>query len=155
MAAARRHHDGRAAAVSSRPGSGPRCRRSTDFYDEGWLIWLDVDTAIRELTHGAKSIEDFCHLFHGGESSAPMVKPCTIDDVVAALNQVAPHDWKAFLGSRIYQVTPHARRSTGSPGAGGASSTPTRRTNSSKPATAIAWRRCIPSDSAYARRCGE
>jgi predicted metalloprotease with PDZ domain len=28
--------------------------------------------------------------------------------VVAALNQVAPHDWKAFLGSRIYQVTPRA-----------------------------------------------
>jgi predicted metalloprotease with PDZ domain len=90
------------------PGQWTAYRRSTDFYDEGWLIWLDVDTAIRELTHGAKSIEDFCHLFHGGESSAPMVKPYTIDDVVAALNQVAPHDWKAFLGSRIYQVTPHA-----------------------------------------------
>jgi predicted metalloprotease with PDZ domain len=83
-------------------------RRGTDFYDEGWLIWLDVDTAIRELTHGQKSIDDFCHLFHGGESSAPTVKPYTLDDVVAALNQVAPHDWKAFLGSRIYQVTPRA-----------------------------------------------
>jgi predicted metalloprotease with PDZ domain len=83
-------------------------RRGTDFYDEGWLIWLDVDSAIRELTHGQKSIEDFCHLFHGGESSAPMVKPYTLDDVVAALNQVAPHDWQAFLGSRVYQVAPHA-----------------------------------------------
>ncbi len=83
-------------------------RRGTDFYDEGWLIWLDVDTAIRELTHGQKSIEDFCHRFHGGESSAPAVKPYTLDDVVAALDEVAPHDWKAFLGSRIYVVTPHA-----------------------------------------------
>ena len=27
-----------------------------------------------------------------------MVKPYTLDDVVAALNQVTPHDWKAFLG---------------------------------------------------------
>jgi predicted metalloprotease with PDZ domain len=90
------------------PGQWTAYRRSTDFYDEGWLIWLDVDTAIRELTHGAKSIEDFSHLFHGGESGAPMVKPYTFDDVVAALNQVAPHDWKAFLGSRIYQVTPRA-----------------------------------------------
>jgi predicted metalloprotease with PDZ domain len=90
------------------PGQWTAYRRSTDFYDEGWLIWLDVDTAIRELTHGAKSIEDFCHLFHGGESGSPMVKPYTLDDVVSALNQVAPHDWKAFLGSRIYQVTPHA-----------------------------------------------
>jgi predicted metalloprotease with PDZ domain len=90
------------------PGQWTAYRRSTDFYDEGWLIWLDVDTAIRELTHGQQSIDDFCHLFHGGESGAPTVKPYTFDDVVAALNQVAPHDWKAFLGSRIYQVTPRA-----------------------------------------------
>jgi len=90
------------------PGQWTGYRRGVDFYDEGWLIWLDVDTAIRELTHGRKSIEDFCHLFHGGESSAPAVKPYTVDDVVAALNQVAPHDWNAFLGSRIYQVTPRA-----------------------------------------------
>lgn len=90
------------------PGQWTAYRRSTDFYDEGWLIWLDVDTAIRELTHGQKSIDDFCHLFHGGESGAPTVKPYTFDDVVAALNQVTPHDWKAFLGSRIYQVAPRA-----------------------------------------------
>ena len=90
------------------PGQWTAYRRSTDFYDEGWLIWLDVDTAIRELTHGQKSIDDFCRLFHGGESGSPMVKPYTLEDVVAALKQVAPHDWKAFLGSRIYQVTPRA-----------------------------------------------
>jgi predicted metalloprotease with PDZ domain len=90
------------------PGQWTAYRRSTDFYDEGWLIWLDVDTQIRQLTNGQKSIEDFCHLFHGGESSAPMVKPYTFDDVVAALNQVAPHDWKGFLAARIYQITPHA-----------------------------------------------
>jgi predicted metalloprotease with PDZ domain len=90
------------------PGQWTAYRRSTDFYDEGWLIWLDVDTAIRALTHGQKSIDDFLHVFHGGESSAPMVKPYTIDEVVAALNQVAPHDWKSFLLSRIEPVTPHA-----------------------------------------------
>ena len=90
------------------PGQWTAYRRGTDFYDEGWLIWLDVDTAIRALTHDQKSIEDFCQLFHGGESGAPMVKPYTFDDVAAALNQVVAHDWKAFLGSRVYQVTPHA-----------------------------------------------
>jgi predicted metalloprotease with PDZ domain len=92
----------------SSPGQWTAYRRSTDFYDEGWLIWLDVDTQIRQLTNGQKSIEDFCHLFYGGESSAPMVKPYTFEDVVAALNQVAPHDWKGFLSARIYQITPHA-----------------------------------------------
>jgi predicted metalloprotease with PDZ domain len=90
------------------PGQWTAYRRGTDFYDEGWLIWLDVDTTIRELTHGQKSIEDFCHLFHGGESGAPMVKPYTMDDVVATLNRVTPHDWKGFLNARVYEVAPHA-----------------------------------------------
>src|SRR6185503_13507394 len=52
------------------PGQWTAYRRSTDFYDEGWLIWLDVDTTIRELTHGAKSIEDFCHLLRWRERPA-------------------------------------------------------------------------------------
>ena len=90
------------------PGQWTAYRRSTDFYDEGWLIWLGVDTQIRQLTNGRKSIEDFCHLFHGGESSGPMLKPYTLDDVVTALNQVASYDWKGFFDSRVYQVAPHA-----------------------------------------------
>jgi predicted metalloprotease with PDZ domain len=90
------------------PGQWASYRRSTDFYDEGWLIWLDVDTQIRQLTNGQKSMDDFCHVFHGGENSAPMVTPYTLDDVAAALNQVAPHDWKGFLAARVYQATTHA-----------------------------------------------
>ena len=90
------------------PGQWASYRRGTDFYDEGWLIWLDVDTQIRQLTNGQKSIDDFCHVFHGGESSAPMVKPYTFDDVVAALNQVAQHDWRSFLSARVDQPAPHA-----------------------------------------------
>ncbi len=90
------------------PGQWTSYRRGTDFYDEGWLIWLDADTQIRQLTNGQKSMEDFTHLFHGGESSAPMLKPYAFEDVVAALNQVAPHDWKGFLTARIYQVAPRA-----------------------------------------------
>jgi predicted metalloprotease with PDZ domain len=76
-------------------------RRGTDFYDEGWLIWLDVDTEIRELTKGDRAIDDFCHRFHGGASGSPAVSPYTLDDVVATLNQVAPFDWKSFLLARV------------------------------------------------------
>jgi predicted metalloprotease with PDZ domain len=90
------------------PGQWASYRRGTDFYDEGWLLWLDVDTQIRQLTGGQKAIEDFCHLFHGGESGPPMLKPYTFDDVVAALNQVAAYDWTQFLSQRVYQVSPHA-----------------------------------------------
>lgn len=83
-------------------------RRGTDFYDEGWLIWLDADTIIREQTKGQKSLDDFCHLFHGAPSGAPMVKPYTLDDVVSTLNQVAPYDWRGFFNERVYSINPHA-----------------------------------------------
>jgi predicted metalloprotease with PDZ domain len=92
----------------SAPPQWAAYRRSTDFYDEGWLIWLDVDTQIRQLTKGQKSMDDFTHLFHGGESSAPMLRPYTFDDVANALNQVTPYDWKGFLTARVNEITPHA-----------------------------------------------
>jgi predicted metalloprotease with PDZ domain len=76
-------------------------RRSVDFYDEGWLIWLDVDTKIRELSNGAKTLDDFCKRFHGAPSSAPMVRPYTFDDVLTTLNEVAPFDWRNFLQTRL------------------------------------------------------
>jgi predicted metalloprotease with PDZ domain len=76
-------------------------RRSVDFYDEGWLIWLDVDSKIRELTNGAKTLDDFCKRFHGAPSTPPMVKPYTFDDVVTTLNDVAPFDWRDFLQTRL------------------------------------------------------
>jgi predicted metalloprotease with PDZ domain len=76
-------------------------RRGVDFYDEGWLIWLDADTKIRELTKGQKSLDDFCRAFHGGTSGSPAVKPYTVDDVVSTLNDVAANDWRAFFTARL------------------------------------------------------
>jgi predicted metalloprotease with PDZ domain len=82
-------------------------RRTLDYYDESLLIWLDADTTIRQKTGGAKSLDDFVRAFYGSPSSEPMVKPYTFDDVVAALNAVAPNDWAAFLRDRVYKVAPH------------------------------------------------
>jgi predicted metalloprotease with PDZ domain len=76
-------------------------RRGLDYYPEGDLIWLEVDTIIRQQTHGQKSLNDFCRLFHGGESGAPKLAPYTFDDVVAALTQVVPYDWAALLKERV------------------------------------------------------
>jgi predicted metalloprotease with PDZ domain len=76
-------------------------RRGLDYYPEGELIWLEVDTRIRQQTNGQKSLDDFCRLFHGGESGPPKVVPYTFDDVVTALNQVAPYDWARLLKERV------------------------------------------------------
>lgn len=83
-------------------------RRGVDFYEEGLLIWLDADTLIRQLTHGERSFDDFCRSFYGGEADPYTVKPYTFNDVVNALNAVAPYDWKTFLTERLQSTAPHA-----------------------------------------------
>ena len=83
-------------------------RRGLDYYPEGQLLWLDVDTTIRQQTHGKKSLNDFCRSFHGGESGPPKVVPYTFDDVVSGLNAVTPFDWAGFLRARVEAVTAHA-----------------------------------------------
>jgi predicted metalloprotease with PDZ domain len=83
-------------------------RRSTDFYDEDTLNWLWVDVIIRQQSKGAKTIDDFCKLFHGAPSTGPMVKPYTFDDVVNALNQVVAYDWRGFWTERLTNHGPGA-----------------------------------------------
>jgi predicted metalloprotease with PDZ domain len=90
------------------PGEGVNRRRSVDFYPEGDLIWLEVDTLIRQLTKGQRSLDDFCKKFHGRGTSDPKVVPYTYEEVVKTLNDVAPNDWKKFFDDRIYRITPHA-----------------------------------------------
>jgi len=83
-------------------------RRGTDFYNESLLIWLEADALIRQRTHGQKSIDDFCHAFHGGQSGVPAVVPYTFDDVVNTLERVTPYDWRGFLTQRLESTAPHA-----------------------------------------------
>src|SRR5262249_3384182 len=83
-------------------------RRGTDFYDEGLLIWLEADVVIRQQTRGARSLDDFCRRFHGGASGPPAVVPYTFDDVVPALDQVTPYDWRSFLDTRLQSLSPRA-----------------------------------------------
>jgi predicted metalloprotease with PDZ domain len=83
-------------------------RRPLDYYEEDVLNWLWADTIIRQQTKGQKSIDDFCHLFHGGPSGQPVLKPYTFDDLVNVLNQVAPYDWQGFWTERLTNHGPGA-----------------------------------------------
>ncbi len=84
-------------------------RRSVDYYPEGELIWLDVDTTIRSLSHGKKSLNDFCGRFLGvGGNTPPRVFPYTFDDIVKNLNAIQPNDWASFLHERLTSKSPHA-----------------------------------------------
>jgi len=83
-------------------------RRGTDFYNEDTLNWLWADVIIRQQSHGKKTLDDFCHLFHGAPSTGPMVKPYTFDDVVNTLNQVVAYDWRGFWTERLTKHGPGA-----------------------------------------------
>ncbi|MGO8933367.1 MAG: M61 family metallopeptidase [Terracidiphilus sp.] len=81
-------------------------RRTVDYYEEGDLMWLEAATIIHNVTNGQKSIDDFCHLFHGGANNGPELKTYTLDDVVDALNQVAPYDWATFFHHHLDSTSP-------------------------------------------------
>ncbi len=82
-------------------------RGSGDFYTEGELVWLDVDTIIRQRSNGARSIEDFLHRFTEPSTTGPMVNTYTRDDVEGLLNDVEPYDWHSFFETYVYHVAPH------------------------------------------------
>ena len=84
-------------------------QRDEDYYSEGQLIWLDVDTTIREKTGGRKSLDDFARAFYGVQDGSYTPAPYTFEDVVAALNGVVANDWATFLRTRLDADGPEAR----------------------------------------------
>jgi len=94
-----------ASVLFDAPRSWASARRAVDFYDEGTLLWLDVDVMIRTATKGKKSLDDFCKAFFGTGSGKPEVKGYKLDDVIAALTAVdASTDWKRYFARRVEAV---------------------------------------------------
>ncbi len=83
-------------------------RRGVDFYDEGVLLWLEVNSIINRQTHGKKSLDDFCRLFYGGPNLGPQLKTYTFQDLVDALNKIAPYPWANFFHRRLDSTSPKA-----------------------------------------------
>jgi predicted metalloprotease with PDZ domain len=82
-------------------------RGSGDFYDEGELIWLDVDTIIRERSHGVRSLDTFLHRFTEPAVTGPIVETYTRAQVERLLNEVEPYDWHDFFERTVYRIDPH------------------------------------------------
>ncbi len=80
-------------------------RTAGDFYTEGELLWLDVDTIIREKTHGRKSLDTFLHLYSAPALTGPITKTYTRADIEHLLNEVVPYDWHAFFQRHVYEVS--------------------------------------------------
>lgn len=83
-------------------------QRGYDFYDEGILVWLDVDMRLRELSKGKRSLDDFARDFLGGYGGRVEARRYAFDDVVQALDRVQAHDWAAYLRDRVDRHGPAA-----------------------------------------------
>src|SRR6184192_1742005 len=92
----------------SSPRAWMNYRRRVDYYFEGLLLWMEADVIIRRQSQGKLSLDDFCHKFHGGQDTGPMVKTYTFDDIVNTLNEVTPYDWRGFLNERVNTIVTHA-----------------------------------------------
>lgn len=90
----------------SQPETWSTWQRSFDYYPESDLIWLDADTKIRELSNGAKSLDDFAKAFYGIDNGSFVTVTYTFDDLAKALNAVQPYDWAGFFRARVFDVAP-------------------------------------------------
>ncbi len=76
-------------------------QRREDYYAEGILLWLDVDSLIPKQTAGQKSLEDFAGAFFAGSDGSVVTHTYTFDDVCRALSAVTPYDWARLLRERL------------------------------------------------------
>lgn len=86
-----------------RPKGWTSWQRSEDYYNEGMLVWLEVDATLRALTGNQKGMDDFARAFFGLRDRDWGVVTYTLDDIVATLNAIAPHDWAGLLAARQFE----------------------------------------------------
>ncbi len=89
-----------------RPVSWISWSREEDYYMEGVLVWLDVDTKIRELSGGKKFLDDFAKEFYGINNGSFVTVTYDFNDIVQALNKVQPYDWASLLRDLVYKLHP-------------------------------------------------
>jgi predicted metalloprotease with PDZ domain len=92
----------------SQPSHIRKRQRSEDYYNEGLLIWLDVNSLIRELSRGRSSLDDFARAFFGVNDGDWGELTYTFEDVVLTLNEVQNNDWVSFFRARVESVSDHA-----------------------------------------------
>ncbi|MBJ6123085.1 M61 family metallopeptidase [Sphingomonas mollis] len=79
-------------------------QRSEDYYNEGLMVWMEVDAMLRQKSGGTKSIDDFARAFFGIRDGDWGEVTYTFADVAATLNRILPYDWAGFLQQRLTET---------------------------------------------------
>ncbi len=92
------------AIAQRKPKGWTSWQRAEDYYNEGLLVWMEVDSILREQSKGKKSIDDFARAFFGINDGDWGEVTYTLDDVVATLDKIQPYDWATLLKTRISET---------------------------------------------------
>lgn len=83
-------------------------QRAEDYYNEGLLLWLEVDGLIRQQTSGAKGMDDFAKAFFGINDGDFGEVTYNRGTVLEILNGLAPRDWEKFFHERTEETSAEA-----------------------------------------------
>lgn len=83
------------------PLSWTSWQRTEDYYSGGMLVWLEVDMRLRELSGGARGLDDFARGFLAAPANEGTISTYEFGDVISALQAVAPFDWRKLLRERL------------------------------------------------------
>ncbi len=87
-----------------RPKGWTSWQRSEDYYNEGLMVWMEVDAMLRRQSGGTKSIDDFARAFFGIRDGDWGEVTYTFEDVAETLNRIQPYDWAGFLNQRLTET---------------------------------------------------
>ncbi len=80
-------------------------QRAEDYYNEGLLVWLEVDGLLRKQTSGAKGMDDFAKAFFGINDGDFGEVTYNRGTVLEILNGLAPWDWSKFFHERTEEIS--------------------------------------------------
>ncbi|MEP7311147.1 MAG: hypothetical protein ABI859_01075 [Pseudomonadota bacterium] len=90
-----------------RPQSWVSWQRTEDYYTESVFLWLDVDARLRELSRGARSLDDAAQRFFAVPPNQGRISTYVLADLTGALNSAGgagAADWRDFLERRVNLV---------------------------------------------------
>jgi len=82
-------------------------QRSQDYYNEGAMLWMEIDAILREESEGKISLDDFCKRFLGRVVEGQTVVGYQEADVVSTLNELLAYDWAGLIEKRVRNVEEH------------------------------------------------
>jgi predicted metalloprotease with PDZ domain len=90
--------------AARRPKAWSSWQRSEDYYNDGLMIWLEVDAIIQRETNGERGLDDFAKAFFGMNDRDWGILTYSRQDVIGTLKTIADYDWDSLLRERVEQT---------------------------------------------------